>query len=215
MLARNASDPRGLHDQRPVTARPSKTAIVFRGSLRFRDDPAHHERILTHYEARERRSSRKSPGSGIRPVQLAFAGAIRVAMQAAGIRSYAALGRRCRLSQAFISRIARCRSGASATTVTRLSTVLQSRPEDLFAPAARLTDEQRQNVDWQRYPQPQPSQRPTPDFEPTRNRSFTDRRERPRPGQWNKLDAQRLHLMSDEDLFARIAAVMVRNGVPA
>ncbi len=84
----------------------------------------------------------------------------------------------------------------------------------MFAPAARLTDEQRQNVQWQRYPQLQPSQRPTPDFEPTLNKSFTDRRERPRPRRWSKLDAQRLRLMSDEVLVARIAAAMVRNGVP-
>ena len=190
-------------------------AIVIRGSFKFRDDPAHHERILARYAARGHRGPGGGPGSGIRPVRLAFSGAIRAAMQAAGIRSYAALGRRCRLNQAFISRIARCQAGASATTVEQISMALQSRPEELFAPAACLTDEQRQNVHWQRYPQLQPSQRPTPGFEPTLDKSFTDWQRRPRPGRWSRLDAQRLHLMSDEDLFARIAAVMVRNGVPA
>jgi len=181
----------------------------------FRDDPAHHERILARYAARGQRRPGGGPGSGIRPVRLAIAGAIRTAMQAAGIRSYTALGRRCRLHQAFISRIARRQAGASDHTVAQISRVLHSSAEDLFAPAARLTDEQRQLVHWQRYPQLQPSQRPAPDFEPTLNKSFTDWQERPRPGRWSKLDARRLHLMSDEDLFARIAAVMVRNGVPA
>lgn len=181
----------------------------------FRDDPAHHERVLARHAARARRGPGGGPGSGIRPVRLALPGAIGAAMRAAGIRTYAALSRRCRLHQAFISRIARRQAGASAVTVAQISRALHSSPDDLFAPAARLTDQQRQNVHWERYPQLQPSQRPTPDFEPTLNESFTDWQERPRPGRWSRLDAQRLHLMSDADLFARIAAVMVRNGVPA
>ena len=185
-------------------------------SQKFRDDPAHRERVEARYAARVSSEPGGLPGrSGVTPVRLAIPGAIRAAVRPAGFRGVSALARHIRRNETVVYRIVHRRAGASLNMANAIAEALGLAIEELFEEPVYLTDEQRAGMHWSVYPQVQPQHRPAPDFDPTQTRSFIERVRRTRAPRWSRLDAMRLHLMSDEVLFARIAAVMVRNGVPA